>query len=495
MVGASLVAAAVALPSVGLPSVGLDLTTTAERAAATPQRPATRPVSASELVCPGPETIGVRGSSAPRTSAPSWLTAASPPAGLLGADAGGTLTAALLPATKDAATKDAVLAPGSSGVRHQQGRLSLPAAVAIRGTDALAPGLTGEQTTVVTAGDLRGLTSATCRTPAVDSWLVGGGGDEGRRGRLVLANPAPTPVDVRVDVLSGTGPVHASAGSAVAVPARSRLVLLLDALAPGVRSPVVRVRATGGAVAATLHDSLLTGTTPMGADDVTPAMAPARRVLVPGLTISGRALLRLAAPGAVDAVAQVRLLGRSGAVDPPGGPAVRVPAGGTLDVDLAGLPAGTYGVEVRADVPVVAGAMVERTNGDAGPADFAWLSSAAPLRAITGVAAVRTQNRWSTTIELTAPGEAAAVDLTTVNADGGQQTQTLRVPAGSSTLTVLPETDGAWLRPVSRSAEVVAARTTTYLNRSGDDHGRLITASSLGDLATTTVEPVVRPAG
>lgn len=481
-----------------LPVPRIELTTDSEAASAR-IGPVTRLVAANALTCPGPQTSGAGAS--PQPPAPSRLTVAAAPAGLVAGpggtgpggtgsrvSTGGRLVASLLPAP--AAPAPGPLLTAGSDPRHRAATVRTPGAVAVLGSGDLAPGLTGEQTTLVTGGDQRGLSSITCTAPAADAWLVGGGGDEGRRGRLVLANPAGTPVDVGVDVLSADGPVPPTSGSSVAVAARSRVVLLLDALAPGVRAPVLHVRATGGAVSAALHDSLLSGITPGGSDDVAPAAPPARRVLVPGLTINGRAVLRLAAPGSAEAVGQVRLLGPHGPVDPPGGPVVRVPAGGTLDVDLTGLPAGTYGAEVVTDVPVVAGGMVAR-GGDGGPADLAWLASTAPLTTLTGLPAVRSGGGWSTTVELTAPRAAAAVDVTTVGSDGSTRVRTLRVAGGTSTLTVLSGADSAWLTPARGSGEVVAARTTTYADRAG----RLITAASLADLVTTRVEPVVRPAG
>ncbi len=108
------------------------------------------------------------------------------------------------------------------------------------------------------------------------------------------------------------------------------------------------------------------------------------------------------------------------------------------------------------------------------------------------LAAVSAGPRWSTTLALTATGKAdAVVDLTTVAINGSHQTQTLRVPAGTSTITVLPPAQSAWLQVVRGSGEVASARTTTYL----DGVGRLITAGSLADLPTSEVVPVVRPAG
>lgn len=488
--GAGLVAGVSRLP---LPDVDLS---GGERAVAT--TPHAVPLRARQLACPGPETVGVRGSTVREVlPAAAALTAAAPPASVPGAappaatPRPGRIALGSLPGmtTSGARVARSATVPSSGTPGRRSATLRAPAGVVLSGTGGYAPALTGEQTTLVTGGDLRGLTSVTCSAPATDTWLVGGAGEPGRRGRLVLTNPAATPVQVQVDVLGVRGTVERAAGSSVAVAGRARTVLALDALAPGVAAPVVHVTATGGAVSAVLHDARLDGTTPAGTDDVTAAAAPATDVVVPGVTVNGRVMLRIGVPGSTEAVVQVRLVGPRGLVDPPTGGAVRVRGGGSREIDLTGVPAGAYGVRLRADVPVVAGAMVERAGPGGRGADVAWLAGARPLRGVTGLAAVASTAPWSTTLELTAPAAAARVELVTVARDGLASARTLRVPAGRTTVTVLPASQSAWLRPAAGSGDVVAARTTTYLDRS-----RLITAAALVDLPTAEVEPALRPA-
>ena len=129
-------------------------------------------------------------------------------------------------------------------------------------------------------------------------------------------------------MLGEDGPVARTTGSTVALAAHSRTVLLLDALAPGVKAPVVHVRSSGGSVGAVLNDSWLDGRRRCGSDDVVAALPPAKRVLVPGVRVQGAgALVRVAVPGAAEAVVQVRVIGEKGDVDLGDAGVVRVAAG------------------------------------------------------------------------------------------------------------------------------------------------------------------------
>ncbi|HEX8498513.1 MAG TPA: DUF5719 family protein, partial [Actinomycetales bacterium] len=231
--GAGLVVAALQLPT---GDVALDLTSADERAAAG-VRPATVALSASTIVCPGPETVGVRGSDAPSRTAAALLTVAAAPTsvlqdGVTHPRSAGAIGTTLLPAGERTAADPVTRA--RTDPRRQAGTLRRPAAVAVRGTGGSGAALSADQTTLVTEGDLRGVTSITCTAPAAETWLVGGGGEPGRRGRLVLSNASANPVQVQVDVLSAKGTVERASGSTVAVPGRARTVLLLDALAPDV---------------------------------------------------------------------------------------------------------------------------------------------------------------------------------------------------------------------------------------------------------------------
>ncbi|HET8614876.1 MAG TPA: DUF5719 family protein [Actinomycetales bacterium] len=437
-----------------------------------PQKPvSTRPVSAAELVCPGQETLGVPGDVSGTAPAPAVVSAATPPAAVAGSDAAGgkpVLSAATVPVQGHEATT-VFEAPATSG------SVTTAAAASVRATGSAARGLVADQVTFVGSGDLRSLSGAACTPPSTDAWLVGGGGEDGRRGRLVLTNVADNPVDVALHVLSADGPVDSTAGADVAVPAHARVTVLLGALAPSVTSPVVHVTTTGGAVAATLHDARLHGTTAWGTDDVAAGTAPSRTVLVPGVAVDGTAFVRIAVPGSDEAVAQVRLLGQDGQVVAPENGVVRVPGGSVRDLDLSTLPAGTYGVEVTADVPVVAGAMVERRRDADGVADIAWLSSAPSLTGeehVLGFAPASAGSQALTvTLALTAPTRDASVELVS----GTSPLSTVRVATGTTTLVTVPADQATFVRTTTGSGPVAAARLLTSATPAGD----LITASSL----------------
>ncbi|WP_460446737.1 DUF5719 family protein, partial [Angustibacter aerolatus] len=370
-------------------------------------------------------------------------------------------------------------------VRSARAATSAAAGVSVQATGAAAAELVGDQWTLALQGDLRGLATAPCRPGSADSWLVGGGSEPGRRGRLVLVNPAGNPVDVELDVHGTKGRAARTAGSAVAVPARSRVVVLLDAIAPGVTAPVVHVRVTGGVVAATLHDALLSGTTPGGVDDVVPGTGPARRVLVPGVAVDGVATVRVAAPGRTEAVAQLRLIGPTGPVDVPGGGVLRVPGGASREVSLTGVPPGEYGVEVTSDTPVVAGAEVRRQAAGRSVADIAWAASADPVTGVAGTALA--PPGVSTRLLLTAPRDTVEADVVT----GTGASTRVRVPAGT-TLGLAQDGVGAvWVRPLPGSGDpqLVAAR----LVSAADPQGLVLSTSPLQPVHLTEQRPAVEP--
>ncbi|WP_460461535.1 DUF5719 family protein, partial [Angustibacter peucedani] len=374
---------------------------------------------------------------------------------------------------------------GGARVRAGTGR---PLSPVLEATDDAAPGVVAEQVTTTSDGDLRGLSSATCLAPSDDVWLVGGGSEVGRRGRLVLSNPHEATTEVSVDVLTARGTTERSTGSTVALKPHSRTVLLLDALAPGAEAPVVHVRSTGGSVGAVLQDAWLEGTTPRGTDDVVASLPPATRVLVPGVRVTGAAALRIAVPGATEAVTQVRLYGEKGQVELPDGGVVRVPAGSSHDLDLSTVPPGAYAVEVTADVPVVAGALVQRRTGTTGPAELAWSASSDVITSLAGLARA-TLDSSRTELVLTAPRTDAALDVVTTGADGTTTSTAVQV-TGGTTKVVPVQGSAVWLRPAAGSGELVAARFFTH----DTDAGPMVTTGPLRQVTLTRVPAEVAPA-
>lgn len=245
----------------------------------------------------------------------------------------------------------------------------------VRGAPArTAPVLAAATTSVVTAGDLRGLSAASCAQPGVDDWLVGGATTVGSTATLVLTNPGLTTAEVTLAVWGPNGPVEPTTDRHVVAPGATEVVDLGGAAAEQ-RGIVVHVTTTGGQVAAHLQDTAVEGFTPAGTDLVVPGAGPTTRQLVPGVVVEesqvGAAVgpaLRLLAPGDGSATARVTLLGGDGPVELAGLDEVELAAGTVVDVPLAGLPAGAWTVVVDADAPVVAAAVAPRT-GSAGELD------------------------------------------------------------------------------------------------------------------------------
>lgn len=257
----------------------------------------------------------------------------------------------------------------------------------VDGEPARVAGATGS---VVTDGDLRGLSAASCARPASDAWLVGGSTELESTADLVVVNPGATAADVTVEAWGPAGPVDLGSGATQLVAPGDQRTLVLPGVAAEQRRLVVHVSAAGGQVSAYLQDSLLDGFTPRGTDLVAAGSAPATEQVVPGIVVPGAEVddpdagaLRLLAVGDESATVSVRLLGPDGEEDLPGAQALDLPAGEVTDVSLGGLAAGSYTAVVEADVPVVAAAMTART-GDAGDLDEgprlerAWSAATTP---------------------------------------------------------------------------------------------------------------------
>ena len=464
---------------------------------ATPENPVAHRLPLSlgtpDLVCPGPETLLVpEGGQAVRpkgeTSVAVMAADASGTAtagtrlrlGPLGPPAAGGVAGAAAPADGDLAAGLSVRV-GSGGIVGGLLRATEPGAAVVESpaTGATVPPLlAGVQSTLATTGDLRGLTTTSCAAAVADTWLVGGATTTGHRLRLLLANPAETPATVDVTVHGPDGRVRAPSGDAVDVPGRSSRAVFVDALAPELPAAAVHVTARAGRVQATLHASVLRGVVPGGTDDVAPAAPPSRRQIVPGIALvpgpadadsnaesdaddesdgdaesdggaddtdaggaadlaaaaePGATAVRVAVPGAEEAVVAVRLLGPEGEVRLPRPAATTVPAGGVADIPLSGVPAAVYAAVVTADVPVVAGALVGRAR-ETGPSEFGWAAATRPL---TGGRLLTTVPGTNTYAALVAAGRAGRVRLRQVYPGGRLgAVQVLDVPAGRSLTTV-----------------------------------------------------------
>ena len=219
---------------------------------------------------------------------------------------------------------------------------------------------------LVTAGDLRGLAAASCQQPTADAWLLGGATDLSSTAQLVLSNAGSTPAEITLTIWGPSGRVDLTGERFLVAPGAQRVVVL-GGIAAEQRRLALHVSATGGRVGVHVQDSAIDGFTPAGTELVVPGAAPARRQVVPGLSVVDSTVgdpsapaLRLLAPGDTGTTAHVTLLGPTGATELPGAGSVALAPGEVTDVPLGGLPAGSYTAVVDADQAVLASAVLTR---------------------------------------------------------------------------------------------------------------------------------------
>lgn len=296
--------------------------------------------------------------------------------------------------------------------------------------DRVQTSLAAAGSATAVSGDLTGFAASACRAPLAESWLVGGASTTGSNDLVVLANPGDVPATVQLSVYGAQGVSTPPGGSDLVVPAGQRRVVPLAGLLLGEESPVVRVVASGAPVHASLQASLTRVLLPGGSDQVAPLAQADTRLVMPGVEVQttgeGEAgtVLRLLAPGS-DATATVTLIPLDGATAAPAATEVPLTAGLPTSLDLSGLAAGAYTVEVSATAEIVGGTW--STTGFGEGADFAWYAPA-PEFPSDGVFAVAPGVGAS----LVLAGDARDATVTVTPVDGGEPV-TSTVAAGSST--------------------------------------------------------------
>ena len=378
------------------------------------------------------------------------------------------------------------------------------AAVAQRGIDAVSvlsadafgdqqPSAAAAMSYAADDGDLRGTAAAACQNPANDLWLVGADTSLGRTAVLNLSNASGTPATVNLDLFGAKGVIQAPGSRGLLVAPGTTRSIVLAGLAPGQDSLAVRVRSTGGPVAAVIQQSVLRGLTPGGVDFITPGTGPATRQAVTGLDIQDPAALgpltaksgfedagpalQIAVPGAADAVVEVKMYGRDGQKPLPGGGVVTAKAGSVTTVPLAGVPAGHYTVSASSDVSFTAAARVTRGLKAEDPTDAAWAPSAIRLGSQHLVPVPAAGSRF---LMFGAPDGRATISYTPVTADGKIRSATTADIAGGTTASVqIPaNVEGSAVVGYLVSAAGEAAYGAVLLERDGK-----------ADVATVPVSP------
>ena len=428
---------------------------------------------------------------------------------LRGTDVGAMESAtAIVPAKGDGAAKSATYAGRSiptdtatSMSTAEGGILTLAPA------DGRVANAVGAVTTLTKNGDLRGLTAAPCTQPSAMSWIVGGSIAAGSSAELRLVNPGVTPATAKVTLYGSIGRLSLPSNGEITVPAGGSSSLALET--KGSQDPriAVSVEADGGSVVPALVTESLDGETPAGTDVITPGAAPATDLVIPGVEIvepaaqgevadaktgadsSDTPAVRIINPGAAPATVSVTMLGKDGARPLSGAQSVTIDAGSVFDIQLAGVPAGTYGVQVTSNTPVGAAARMVRSGGEY-PArskalvhDQAWAQAALPGAADSGLLAVPRATSLSSAVTVANSGETTSVTLSSLD---GSWKQDVKVAKGSSSVVEVPaKVSAVRLNAAGQKGSSGASHTS-----SGLAAATIVTAQAGGDLAGTLISTV-----
>lgn len=341
----------------------------------------------------------------------------------------------------DATGQDVAAATAPGQPDAAAARLAAPDVSGGAGPDALsADPVDATRTDLAAAGsatvadeDLAGFAASACAPALMESWLVGGSGATGAADLLLLSNPAGVASEVDITVYGAEGAVQPAAAAGIIVPPRTQRVLPLAALALGQESPVVRVNAAGAPIQASLQTSLTRTLLPGGVDQVGITAAPDTVQVIPSVTV----VVAPGEEGASEPGARVRLLAPSDDTDVlveltslDGGAgtteSLALTEGIPAELELGGLPAGSYRVEVTAAHPVVAA--LWSTTGFGEGADFAWHTAPAVLSVPSLVAVAVGPSPF-----LAVSNEGDEESRVTVSGPGGESE--IVVPAGGSVRT------------------------------------------------------------
>ncbi len=369
--------------------------------------------------------------------------------------------------------------------------MRLPA-IRAYGDGTLAPGLVADQWGRDPAGRGRGMASTACAPAASEFWFVGGGAIAGRQTRIVLVNPDETSAVVDVIIRGPKGLIDAPAGRGLVVKGQDRLVVRLDVLAPGVTATAVQVLARTGRVGASVDDEQQAGLTNVGTDWVPQAAPPATLVYVPGVINGpGARVLSIAAPGTDDAIVNIRVIAADGTYAPAERSRVEVPADSVVTLDMAPiLDRNPATLELTSDAPIVAG--MRQFFGD----ETAYTAGAQPFDGPAAVSGLPVRAATDVRVSITAPEEAAEVDIVLLPFRGGKEaavpTAPRRVQVGAGKLRYIrlsPPAGVAWytavVTPVEGSGPVLVAHRLREQSRFGD----LVTGYPWSPLRTEVVVP------
>ncbi|KAB8287492.1 hypothetical protein DSM100688_1579 [Bifidobacterium ramosum] len=227
---------------------------------------------------------------------------------------------------------------------------------------------------VATDGDLRGVSAASCITPALSHGFLLSGTQTGTTQQLVVANPSnkATTVRVRAWGTTGTTAITLSIGENVTVKAGGETVVDLSAAAAGQDGLYVSVDSRQTPVAAVVRTVVMDGLTPLGSDYVVSSGEANRTAVMPG--IAGGDAVRVLLFSRTDTNVVLSWVGDHGRQR---ATTAELTAGKVAVVDLKKAPKTALAVRADADGDAAIYAAAQATvSANDGQSDFASINAA-----------------------------------------------------------------------------------------------------------------------
>ena len=235
-------------------------------------------------------------------------------------------------------------------------------------------GQTGAVASRASTGDLRGVSAATCVSPAVSQSFLLPASSTGTSQLLVLANPSSktASVSVRIHGTTSSGALSLSTSGTVTVPANGEATMNLSAAAGGQDGLYVSVSSSSVSIGAVVRAVVMDGLTPKGSDFAVPAGRATTSNLIPGVAEGDHVFVY--SYGGRSANASLSWVTEDG-LSPIDTHRTR---GGRVSVfDVGAAPAKAHGLLVSSDAALIAGVRSVR-SGDDGQEDFALLPAVTP---------------------------------------------------------------------------------------------------------------------
>ena len=230
--------------------------------------------------------------------------------------------------------------------------------------------------------------AALCIGPVASQWFVGASADVTTRGRLVVINSGLSDSIVDIQAFSENGKQQLQT---ISVKAKNYSVIPVDTFAPGDQALALLIEPQSGRVNSFMIDEQGQGLRNLGGDLVNSVSVAGKSLIIPGIPVqkpvrgqtnSQGHLIRVLAPGEVDADVTVEVLSADGVFIPVGLNSRLITAGRVAEFRLEpDVSSEAFAIRITATEPIVAS--VKSRIAASGKSDFVWSTPSPELTELT----------------------------------------------------------------------------------------------------------------